>query len=83
VIHVGEKNSTAKGERVTTGINEQGEQEKKVTVVPESNWTVVEGRTRAYKKGPLKTTRSVRKFTDERLKEKTKKQNVSSAHSVV
>jgi hypothetical protein len=84
---VEEKKNTAKTELVAAGKNGPGEQNtnvsEDVTVVPEPGWTVVEGRTRAYKKGSSKATRSVRKFTDERLNGKTKKQNESSAHSVV
>jgi hypothetical protein len=84
---VEEKKNTAKKELVAAGKNGPGEQNtnvsEDVTAVPEPGWTVVEGRTRAYKKGSSKATRSVRKFTDERLNEETKKQNVSSAHSVV
>jgi hypothetical protein len=84
---VGEEDNATKTEEVTVGKNEQGKQEvnvnENVTVVPESKWIVVEGRTRRYKGGQSKTTQSVSEITDEQLEEKNKRQYVSRAHSVV
>ena len=82
---VGEENET---EQTAAGKNEQGNQDTSVsddvTTKPESDWTVVAGRTRAYKKVlPTTHVRFVPTAGESMSKMKTKRKDESRAHSFV